>query len=342
MNMLLIKLNKENCDKLKDIGFRLVAGLLVMSVPLLFIAERLKRGYVVVNLLLVFVIIAYRIYRVFNVGHDAIYSKLIRAAGVYKGLVTEQKLYVNSAIIFLGWLFVYFVGGEYLAVEYFVFLKLFFVYVVLYDILRWYKAVSNTLLGKALIAIFFLAITNFSYSLAAQAVTEVLGVTPINFSRTIIFISIMMIPILMALLGGGVFLGGVAVSSFVIFLSLIKVPSNFNKWVFAGTLPISKIKHAGITRVFQLFFYGTVGIFLFQFGKNNLPWYEKKIIDAVSYYVFNFEMYKAKECQLGKDYRIAPLGDSKYLVAKKNSGNDILFLDPVKCDDLSPSNKLLR
>jgi hypothetical protein len=97
---------------------------------------------------------------------------------------------------------------------------LFFGFIALHDVLRWYRALSENPFGKAAIAIGFAIASNLAYALANQLVSQVVHVTPTNFLRTTLFIAVLMMPVLMTLAGGVAFAIGSAASSLIILLSM--------------------------------------------------------------------------------------------------------------------------
>jgi hypothetical protein len=49
--------------------------------------------------------------------------------------------------------------------------------------------------------------------------------------------------------------------------------------------------------------------------------------------VLKLDMYYGSECKLRAGAKLAPLGDAKFLVAKKKPSGVLTFLPPMKCDD---------
>lgn len=260
----------------------------------------------------------------------------------YGALSTEQKLYSNICIVVIASQVFLLLGGNQFALGWIMIVGAFCAYVALRDVLRWYKLLSENLLGKAVIGLAFAASTNFAYSLAGQVVAQTINVTPTNFTHTILFITILMIPILMVFAGSVVFIVGIVMSSLVMLPSMLRnTDPRLTRWLFAETLPESNIKFKLATRLFQVFFYSIAGSFIYQSGQNNMAWYESKITHLTPKLVYHFDMYPGTECKLPSGGKLAPLGDAKFLLAHETPSGDIAFTPPVKCDDLpppSPSN----
>jgi hypothetical protein len=275
---------------------------------------------------------------------------------IYGGLLTAQKLYVNVCIVtVVGFIYLR-VGGAPIGQVVMSGLLAFYAYVVVYDVIRWYKAFSEKLLARALIALGFAAASNMAYSFAGQVVADVVKVTPVGLVHATFFVTILMIPVVMMIISGGVYLIGIVASSAIMAPSLFGFDPSFSRWLFAGTLRPPEFRYVGITRAFQIIFYATVSFMTFTLGQRVMPWYENVLKDATRHLVFTYDMYPGTECELSREYKIAPLGDSTFLVAKAASPakTDLLtlttawslgtnsagidFLPPVKCE-LKPPMK---
>ena len=57
----------------------------------------------------------------------------------------------------------------------------------------------------------------------------------------------------------------------------------------------------------------------------------QKLLPSAIYYL---DMYRGQECKLQPGEKLAPLGDSKFLIGKLTADKRIEFLSPVKCDEL--------
>jgi hypothetical protein len=250
----------------------------------------------------------------------------------YSSLTTEQKLYVNVCIVLLFLIFIVMLGGMPFMKGYIILFSIFCICVVLYDVHRLLKALSRNFYGKGLMAVAFAASSNLAYSLAGQAINEIVHVTPTNFVHTTLFIAILTIPVLLVLAGGGVYVIGLFTS---VVIMLPPIPSSLKKWLFAGLFPETTMKYAVVTRIFQVVFYMTIGTTIFHLGQKAMKWYENKIAHMIPELVYQFDMYQGGECSLEPSYKLAPLGDAKFLLAEKSSSGEISFKAPVKCDELS-------
>lgn len=256
-----------------------------------------------------------------------------KIAETYRSLATSQKLYVNACIFSGACILTAWAGGQpFLRVSAMMLLA-FWGYVIVYDILRWYRVLADHLVGKAAVGIAFVAASNLAYSLAGQQIASVVHVAPTNFTHAILFIALATIPVLLIFAGGIVFFACLFMSSLV--MLPVMLGKTFHKaveWLLAGTLPRSDLRYA--TRIFQVLLYGVVGSVLFTQGQRGMPWYDKQISHAATWLIFNFDMFDGTECKLGEGNKLAPLGDAKFLVARKSPAGEITFDKPVKCDDL--------
>ncbi|WP_174874911.1 hypothetical protein [Vogesella oryzae] len=334
-NISLKWLNTEQRDKLKLLAKRIPFCILGFGITSLGVQEQWRLTYIFAFTKLLFLFaLLYSLYLIFPY-RERINDLFNKTTDTYKKLTAEQKLYVNACLLTTSTIPFYLVGGKPFLGFYFSGLLLFYGYIALHDVLRWYKALSENILGKAIIGITFAAASNFAYSLAGQAVSQIVHVAPTNFVRTVLFIAILMIPILMIFAGGIVFASGIAMSSLVMFTTIVgnTVP-NFTQWLFAGTIPESTIRFKSATRLFQFIFYSFLGFYIFTSGQKFSNWYESKISYLAPRLIYHFDMYEGRECKLDSQYKLSPLGDAKFLLAKISPSGDINFEPPVKCDDL--------
>lgn len=249
-------------------------------------------------------------------------------------LSVEQKLYVNVCILVLittlmSWLS----DGTTLVTTWLTLAALFALYVAVRDILRWYVSLSKTVLGKAAIALAFIATSNLSFAMARQIIAQVILATPTNFIYTNLLIAILMIPVLMIFAGATIVVIGTVLSSAVIMLSTLPKVPGLKTWLFAGTLTESNINYVFVTRLFQIGFYVLLGAAIWGIGKSNLSQYEAQISSWIPSMIYHLDMYPGRECALAKGEKLAPLGDAKFLVAEKSDQNAISFKPLIKCDE---------
>jgi hypothetical protein len=251
-------------------------------------------------------------------------------------LETQQKLYLRVVLFAVICTFSSLTAAPVVTRSFLLLTMCFAAHVAFYDVRRWYRYVSETLLGKAIIALAFAAATNFAYALASQKIAEVIHVTPTNMTYTRLFVAILTIPVLMTLGGAIVYvLVGVVMPFLIAPLHMFKrMPPQLKEWMFVGTLPESAQVFPFITLCFQMIFYGCLGWTMLAFGEKGMGYYENKMPDLVSSLVYKYDMYPGLECKIGDGNKLAPLGDAKFLVAQRNAGGTITFLPPLKCDDL--------
>ena len=84
--------------------------------------------------------------------------------------------------------------------------------------------------------------------------------------------------------------------------------------------------------MFQVVFYTIIGASLYIFGRQGLTWYESFISRQIPSLVYELDMYNALECKLPAGSKLASLGDSRFLIARKAPSHDITFLPPIRCD----------
>lgn len=254
-------------------------------------------------------------------------------------LETQQKLYLRVALFAAICMLSSLIAAPPATRSFLLLTMCFAVHVAFYDLRRWYRYVSETLLGKAFIGLAFAASTNIAYSFASQKIAEVIHVTPTNMTYTRLFVAILMIPILMTL-GGAIvyFVVGVVMPFLIAPLHMFKrMPQQLKDWIFVGTLPESAQTFPFITLLFQIFFYACMGWTVWALGGKGMAYYENKIPGVVSWLVYEYDMYPGLECKIVNGSKLAPLGDAKFLVAQRDASGTITFYPPIKCDDLPAS-----
>ena len=162
-------------------------------------------------------------------------------------LTLEQRLYVRVGILLIVMLLVLTTGSGQWMKEFLVLSLVFILYVAVRDVLRWYKILSETILGKALIALGFASASSIAYGLAGQKIADGIHVTPKNFTHTNLLVAIMMIPFLITL--AGALLSAVMIAFSSLFMALLTFPNigKLQSWLFAGEWQPSKTRFARST-----------------------------------------------------------------------------------------------
>ncbi|WP_093556432.1 hypothetical protein [Pseudoduganella namucuonensis] len=248
-------------------------------------------------------------------------------------LTIEQRLYVRVSVLLMIMLIVFMTGTGQWMKEFLVLSLLFIAYVAARDVLRWYRILSETVLGKGVIALGFASASSIAYGLAGQKIAGIIHVTPKNFTHTNLLVAIMMIPFLITLAGAFLSAVGIAFSSF--FMALFTFPNidKIQTWLFAGEWQFSKVRFARLTLFFQTFLFSLVGLGLFTFGRQGMAWYETAVARQIPSLVYELDMYHGTECKLKTGSKLAPLGDGKFLIAVKSPSGELNFPPPVKCDE---------
>lgn len=245
----------------------------------------------------------------------------------------EQRLYVRVCILLVIMLLVFMTGNGQWMKEFLVLSLLFIAYVAVRDVLRWYRILSETTLGKVVIALGFASASSIAYGLAGQKIAGIIHVTPKNFTHTNLLVAIMMIPFLITLAGAFISAVGIVFSS--LFMALLTFPNidKIQTWLFAGEWQPSKIRFARLTLFFQAFFFTLVGLSLFAFGRQGMVWYEGAVARRIPNLIYELDMYHGTECKLKAGSKLAPLGDGKFLIATELPSGELHFPPPVKCDE---------
>lgn len=249
-------------------------------------------------------------------------------------LTTEQKLYVRVCILFIIMILLVVAGVRHWGGDFLVGLSLLFMaYVAARDVLRWYRMLSESVLGKAAIALGFAAASSIAYGLAGQRIADVIHVTPTNFSHTNLLVAIMTIPLLITL--AGAFFAAIGLFFSSVLMALVTFP-DINKiltWLLAGEWQPSKIRFARATLVFQSIFFALLGIALYAYGQQGMGWYAAAVERQIPALVYKLDMYHGRECALEPGSKLAPLGDGRFLIATKMPSGELHFPPPVTCGE---------
>jgi hypothetical protein len=245
----------------------------------------------------------------------------------------QQKLYLIVCALGILILIGEATGMIFMMREFLILALLFMGCVALRDFLKWYQVVSEHLLGKAILALGFAIASAFAYGLAGQKISYTIHVTPTNFVRTNLLIAIMMIPVIITVAGAFISALGIALSSLVLLPFMLPGINKISDLFFPKNSEVQRPRFLLATRLFQLCFYAFIGASLWTFGHKAANWYDEFTAQKISSLVYEFDMYPGTECKLTDGAKIAPLGDAKFLVAKKQESGNIDFLPPIKCDD---------
>ncbi|MGK5042893.1 hypothetical protein ACQ4WQ_21400 [Janthinobacterium sp. GB1R12] len=247
-----------------------------------------------------------------------------------------QRLYRNIVVLGVTVTLLGYLGaGHWLPYLWWTFV-VYCIYVAVLDGLRWYQALSAHTLGKASITVIFAATSTLAYAMARQEIAIAIHVVPTNFTHTSLLMAIFTIPFLIVFSGGLIYATSMVASAIIIPVLFMarSAPKGMKAWLLAETIQDSSMKYVMTTKIFQVFFYGILGLILWQQGRPAMLHYETEIQKWLPAAVYNFDMYPGKECALKPGEKLAPLGDAKFLVAKRLENGDIKFSPPMKCDDL--------
>lgn len=259
-----------------------------------------------------------------------------RMAQQSASLETSQRLYLRVAQLTLGLLFLFWINPGPALAPLIVLLGAFCTFVALYDAQRLYTFLAQNTWGKGALAVGLAAASALAYAVARQEIAAVTHVVPTNFQHTTILVSIMTIPFLAVLAGSSLFAISMAVYSVFIPLQMLahKSAPGLLDWLFAGTLKKRTMKFPLVTRLVQFFFYAVFGVLVAHFGRPVMAKYEAVIQQIARPAIYHYDMYEGRECPLVEGEKLAALGDSKFLVGRRDMAGNIEFTGPIKCDEL--------
>jgi len=249
----------------------------------------------------------------------------------YESLERHQQLYFNV------FLFIPILGFTYVLDEQNLFPPMFHIFVLyclgitVYDVIRVYSTLYNTLLGKALIAVGFAAGSNLAFCLAGWVIGEMTHVAPSTFPHTLSFLAIGAIPFLFLIIGA-IYIPVAALSTpFILLASMFKENApRFMKFFLAQKFEKTVRRYVIFTFLFQIFLYTFVVKLAPQFFYFVINRYGAQIESTIANSIYTFDMYPGTECKSTTEYRVAFLGDENYILATKTALG-ISFDKPQKC-----------
>jgi len=260
----------------------------------------------------------------------------VRLQAVDHALNQAQQLYRSVVVLGICMLLLSWLGGAaVLSILVWPFIA-FCLFVAFFDAFRWYRGMSEHALGKAILGLGFAVSSTVAYAIARQEIADIAQVTPTNLTHTTLLMAIMTIPVLLAFAGGAVYIACMLTSIIVLPVLVLArdTPAGLKEWLFAGTIRGTPVPHPLITKCFQFFFYGTLGLLVMQIGRGALPRYESQLQKLLPAAIYHLDMYHGLECKLAADEKLAPLGDAKFLIGKMHADGHAEILPPIKCDEL--------
>ncbi|MDR0216721.1 MAG: hypothetical protein LBJ15_22325 [Comamonas sp.] len=247
----------------------------------------------------------------------------------YLSLNTSQRLYFYTFLL----LILHYLGKILLTDETSKSTLIIFIcqltFTVIYDLLKIYKSIYNTIIGKSVLMIIFSLGVTFSLAISSQLINAITGIDPLKFPRALAFLSIMMIPVFLipSLLAIQMLL--IAVSPILFFLYSI-TNGNLEKVITPEKENTEKIKFNGATKLIQ---FTSVLIFfalIYSFGNKSLPAYNKFLEKSASWFIFNLEMYPRAQCQISEGKRAAFISDQVIAVGSREGNHISLTLQECK------------
>lgn len=320
---------------------RLCVGLLLFSFLSWVLSKTapsaIEPGYLIWQLKIIFAAaIMAALFITFPRLRSVLHEFWARMAQQSAKLETSQRLYLRVVQITLGLLLLSWINPGPALAPLVLMLGAFCTFVVFYDAQRLYTFLSQNTFGKGALAVGFAAASTLAYALARQEIAVVTHVVPTNFQHTTILVSIMTIPFLAVLAGSSLFAICMAIYTLYMPLQMFahKSAPGLVDWLFAGTLKRSSMKFPLVTRLVQFLFYAVFGVLVAHFGRPAMAKYEAVLQQIARPAIYHYDMYEGRECLLLEGEKLAALGDSKFLIGRRDMAGNIDFTGPIKCDEL--------
>lgn len=244
----------------------------------------------------------------------------------YMALRRGSRLHINAGIIFAVYLLF---RGVFEAASHSLLLLAFCAWLVaIYtDLAGLYRRIYETLIGKALLAVAFVAATVLAHAISGLVVNGVTGVDPSKFPYAETLVSLMAIPFLVFLAAVPAFILLILFGPFVV----LHLGQGLGALRFLAGQDIkveSSVKQT--SGWIHLFSWVIFVAFTFQMGRLVTARYEVLVSNFARDFIFNFEMYGHSRCVGAKGERVAFIGGSEVLVARRQ-GDGVVF-DVRQCN----------
>ena len=220
----------------------------------------------------------------------------------------SQRLYLFSIIALI--LFFLFASS----IREFAYLSLFFaVAAIAKDALDLYIKAWKSVLGKGIILLIWVLVTNFSLALSSQIINNIVKVEPTQLIYTLSFASVINIPIIIGILSIPLYFGLLILSLFMMFFMFFKKELlDFGVYKKIEKYPVL----SGFVRfVVAIFLSGL----LVKLSSLAIPKYEKFASDITSAFIYEMEAYKHSRCILEKDQKSILINSQEIIVVDKTS-----------------------
>jgi len=251
------------------------------------------------------------------------YKYLIRKllAQVHDGyfrLQVNQRLYVNTMVMLIVCLTSSAVLDSQDNRGIFIVFLLFWVSAICYDLIALYRKVYESVLGKGFLLVLLSLCTNFAIVLSSQLVNDISGVDPSKFPHTITLLSILAIPLFIAL-GFCILYFGLLLATPLLLMFHVMPDDKAKEVLIPGYRLNSDIIYLKTTRVVQLISLAVFCGFVFSLSQRITQSYEGFLTATARSFLFQFEMYPKAPCAIDPGSRVAFLSDEKILLGHESA-----------------------
>lgn len=150
-------------------------------------------------------------------------------------------------------------------------------------------------------------------------------------AHTLSFLAIAAIPFLFLIVGAIYIPVAILVAPFIWFASRAEERSpRLMKWLFAREFQQPRRRYLIPTFMFQFVFYSLVVSLSPKYVLLAMNRYSTQIEAIKASSIYAFDMYPGAECSAAVGFRVAALGDERYILASKTS-DGVTFEKPRKC-----------
>lgn len=244
----------------------------------------------------------------------------------YMALRRGARIHINAGIIFAIYILV---RGVFEAASHFLLLLALCAWLagIYTDLASLYRRIYETLIGKVFLAVAFVAATVLAHAISGLVVNGVTGVDPSKFPYAETLVSLMAVPFLVFLAAVPALILLILFGPFVV----LHLSQNLSALRFLVGYDIkgeSSAKQASgwIHLISWVIFVG----FTSQMGRVVTARYEVLVSNFAREFIFNFEMYSHFRCVGAEGEKVAFIGGSEVLVARRQ-GDGVVF-DVRQCN----------
>ncbi|RZG75364.1 hypothetical protein [Acinetobacter sp. WCHAc060025] len=244
---------------------------------------------------------------------------LVNFLGIYDDLNRSQKFFLFGAVIAFCTLFWKITPFDSIYQVSFYALFIILLLGVISDLLFIYHKVWATTIGKALLVLFYVLLTTTTYAAADQVVNVIVAYDSSTLSRTSAFVAILLIPLVILIATGIVFLIILLLGQF--YLVFITYFQNLKNDKFLSRfIPNIVETYPGWSCIARFFSYPMVFGVLLSIGQIFNDKYQIFLTNTTQSFIYNFEAKLFSRCIIPTDSKVINISENEIIIVTKLDG----------------------